>query len=342
MPWNYNGNTTPMAVRNLLLDAIPSTTDDDSADGRPSPEQNDTEYPKFTVTLANRKRIHELRMARLCGVIDGDMTCNRMPPTNWHGKQRAHTPSVGLQYDSVEFGFDSGMTVRYRIFGKNTHPLLYPSGAKVQKTAGGPGVHSATYNGVTTISVRRPSTNSIKRAFPCRFESVRAISTSKNAASNPDDYPFIWLYKFVEVVPDIDASRMFFAQQDVLGWTRAEGYALNLCEMHFTNEPGNSFPNDKIAPNFLFDGTELQLRGMNGTQILQDMVLPTDPRGYGICYEIYNRAGLSSYYIFAPNGVDVRCQTQVTPVAPAPWQSMGISGVANPSGEVFTGDIMGA
>ena len=277
-------------------------------------------------------------MSRLRAVVDGDMVCNRMPPQYWDSRTRQHTPSVGLQYDSVEFGFDGPMTVRYRIFGKNTNPLLYPHGAVVKRVSGGPNVHAFTTTGTQNITVRRRESNNIKRAFLCQFEASRAISDSRNATTNPSNLPFIYLYKFVEVVPEINAATMWFSQQDALGWGRAEGYALNICEMNYSSNKGVPF-----TPEIAWDGTQLQFRDKDSSGTVSlEQVYPTAPAGYAICYEIYNRAGFTSYYLFAPPGLQVSCARSSFTQAPAPWPYMGVSGVATPSGGQVVDDIMGA
>lgn len=331
-PWNYSAGSLAMAFK-----ANPVSTSSGSIT-RPPSDPTATSVDRLAVTLFKRRAIYEQRMARLRAIVDGDLVCNRMPPTYWSGNKRSHTPSVGLQHETVEFGFDSTMTVRYRLSGKNTHPLLYPHGATVKRVSGGPNVTAFTMTGTQNITVRRRESNNIKRAFLCRFEPATQISTSLQSSSNPGDLPFIYLYKFVEVVPDINAATMYFAQQDALGWGRAEGYALNICEMNYRSDNGQP-----MAPSVAWDGTELQFKATASDGVTPlDQVYPTAPAGYGICYEVFNRAGFTSYYLFAPPGVDVACARSTFTLAPSPWPYMGVSGTAKPTDSQIVDDIMGA
>jgi hypothetical protein len=331
-PWNYSNPTF-----SLLFNINPASGSSGDAGFPNRPEPRDIEGTRVEITLKDRRNIYEQRMARLRGVVDGDMTCNRMPPSYWEGRYRQTTPSVGLQYDYVEFGFESGMTVRYRIFGKNTHPLLYPHGAKMNRMAAGNAMHAFNSAGTQTISVRRRESNNIKRAFLCKFEPHRAISDSGGDPDNPANIPFIYLYKFVEVVPDINAATMFFAQQDALGWTRAEGYALNICEMNYLSKTQSQW-----TPDISWDGSAMNLRPRTATGTPLDQIYPTPPEGYAICYEIYNRAGFTSYYLFAPPGSEVICAAPSFTFTPPPWEYMGVSGTAKPTESKILDDMMGA
>lgn len=319
-PWNYDAALTfSMAF-----------TDDVEFDPYVNvPTDQGSDNPRrLRVRLQSRKAIYEARFFRLQGVIDGDITTNRMPPVYWDERSRAHTPSVGLQYDDVNFGAAGSHTVTYRIYGKNTHPLLYPQGAHIARLAGGANVHAFQTNGTQTITVRKREANNIKRAFLCRFSPHRQLNSA--GGTNPDGLGYLWLYKFSEVTPESNAATMLFSQQDATGFTVAQGYALNICEMTYRDVPTQGW-----------DGGILNFRDRIG-DIPQDTITPSAPNGYAICYEIYNRSGFTSYYIFAPNGINVTCAPPPSSAMPPSWPFMGISGVAKTNNNQIVGDIMGA
>lgn len=357
-PWNYDRPTFPMLFRDYTADM---NMDSSAGYGRVrkfgmgtqggSEASVDTSQSgdsfargvKLAVTLRGRRAITEERIARLRGVLDGDMTLNRMPPvrltnTDTRYKRQPVTPSMGLQYEQVQFGFEDSSTVRYRIYGKNTHPLLYPHGARINTAAGNANVFAANTGGINTITVRNAQANNIKRAFLCRFQKERAIG-DLNVPADADEVntPMIWLYRFTEVTPDGNPASLIFHSQNALGLSRAEGYALNICELHIRSEGGSGF-----VPEVAWDGSSLNFKSQSGGTNL-DRTVPTPPAGYCICYEIYLRSGFTGYYLFAPNGMEVVCASpNTTSVAPAPWPYMGVSGVMTTDERGIASDIMDA
>lgn len=360
-PWNYDKPTFPMLFRDYTpeMNAVAGSgygrvrlfgLETGSGNySRPDTSQSGPSYDrgvKLSITLRGRRVITEERIARLRGVLDGDMTLNRMPPirlsndnTSPFFKRQPVTPSVGLQYERVQFGFEDASTVRYRIHGKNTHPLLYPHGARLNPVAGNANVMAAYTGGVSTISVRNTQANNIKRSFLCRFEPVRVIG-DLNVPDNADETnaDMIWLYKFVECTPDGNPASLLFMHQNALGLSRAEGYALNICEMHIRSDGGMGF-----VPETAWDGSSMNFKPQSSSGSNLDRTVPTPPAGYCICYEIYLRSGFTGYYLFAPNGMEVLCAAPSTPnIAPAPWPYMGVSGVMQTDDRGLASDIMEA
>ena len=353
-PWNYNSRT----LRTAFVKNITSNTF--NAKGRIGlgleADQWGTQggmvdpggESAFDTSLERRRTVYISRLQRLRRVVDGDASYIRLPPRTVSMDTDGNiifdgciTPSVGLQNESIVFGTSEHVGVRYRIWGSRFDSRIMPYGASVNAVANGSTALAPTV-GAPTIRVRQKSSGTILRSFLCRFEAFKEISTKtakqfetrgpNNEATEPK--PFVWLYKFVEVIPDNNPEAMLFDQNDHLGWqTNAIGYALNICEMNYRDvkskpgQDGGPSTAEPYAPTFHFDGSQLSFT--HGEDAASPLVLPTPPGGYCICYEIANRLGFSSYYLFAQNGIEVVCPPRVVSLVPpdTDFLYMGGSGV---------------
>jgi hypothetical protein len=354
VPWNYAQRTLRTAFTRTLLDAgvSQSTYDFGSEDSATNWGQtlagfyDDGDLCIFDTSLKRRREVYWSRMQMLRRVVDGDASFVRLPSTTLAFGPSGPiggtlfegfiTPSVGLQNECIVFGTSEHVGVRYRIWGSRFDPRIMPHGAKLE-SVGTAGSALVPTSAAPTVRVKQKSPGTILRAFLCRFDSYKEISTTTaenfkvNSTTPGQSRPFIWLYKFVEVVPDNNPETMLFAQNDYLGWqTNAIGYALNLCEMNYrdTKQAADSqAPALVYAPPRAWDGSSFSWN--HGEDKTAPLVTPTPPQGYCICYEVANRMGFSSYYLFAPNGIEVACAPmQATLTVPdSPFEYMGGSGV---------------
>lgn len=351
VPWNYSQRTLRTAFsRTLLNGGLAQSTynlgkESDSADWGTTlaGTYDDGNLNIFDTSLKRRREIYWSRMQMLRRVVDGDASFVRLPATTLAFSPSGPiggtifegfiTPSVGLQNESIVFGTSEHVGVRYRIWGSRFDQRIMPHGAKLE-SVGTAGSALVPTSAAPTVRVKQKNPGTILRSFVCRFDWYKEIST-KNAeqfkAANTtltQPHPFIWLYKFVEVVPDNNPETMLFAQNDYLGWqTNAIGFALNLCEMNYRDEVKSETSSKVYAPTSAWDGSSFSWN--NGPDQTAPIVTPTAPGGYCICYEVANRMGFSSYYILAPNGIDVSCAPRQASLVPpdSPFLYMGGSGV---------------
>jgi hypothetical protein len=62
--------------------------------------------------------------------------------------------------------------------------------------------------------------------------------------------------------------------------------------------------------------------------------------GFAPCYEIITESGATTYWIYAANGVDVKCATAaLMPAANGAWIESGVSGIAFVNNEPLTSII---
>jgi len=325
VPWNYTSPTLRTSFRSLDLANLTDTPLQVSDLLDPNSLQ------AVDTTLKKRREILQTRMEELRKVADGDATFARMPPNQMYGMARQITPSVGLQYECVQFGAPDIATVRYRIWGKNTHPLLYPHGAKVQTTTGGFGVSTALTSGVRHVSVRRPHKGNVLRVFMARIIGKQSIAAiPENNAQ--DSQPFsITKYFFVEATPDANPFTMYWSSSDALGNKGlTSGVAFNLYEQWFNPVDDGAVD----VPPVSVGGTPFVQD--SGQDEDQDIILPRIPAPTIVAvYEVANRMGFSSYWIAVQPDLEKRCAPNPPGGQPMPtpptWPYMGASGAAIPT-----------
>lgn len=321
-PWNYTSPTLRTSYRDLDLSTVASSPSEEGQLLQP------TSLVRFDTTLKKRREILQSRIEELRKIVDGDATYTRMPPKIMYDSERQITPSVGLQYETVHFGAPDIPTVRYRLSGTNTHPLLYPYGAKMQTTTGGFGVSTAMTSGVKHFSVRKPHHGNVLRVFMARIIGKQSISAIPE--NNPTDaQPFsITKYVFVEATPDANPFTMYWSSSDALGYKGlTSGIAFNLYEQWFNPVDDGVV---RMPPTSVGGTSFVQSFGENDDQ---DIIMPKIPAVNIVpVYEVANRLGFSSYWIAIQPDLEKRCAPNPPGGMPAPtpptWPYMGASGAA--------------
>lgn len=326
VPWNYTSPTLRTSYRDLNLNELTDVPLEQSDLFDP------TGHQLFDTSLKQRREILQTRITELRRIADGDATFERMPPNTMYDVQRQITPSVGLQYESVHFGAPDITTVKYRIWGKNTHPLLYPYGAKFETATSGFGVSATLTSGQKNFAVRRPHKQNVLRVFMARVIGKYETPIIPEDETNLDFDPFtITKYVFVEATPDSNPFTMYWSSADALGNKGlTSGIAFNLYEQWFnptaylgtstTDNPPYSVGGMPIVQDF----------GPNDNYKKQ---IPYVPAPFIVpVYEVANRLGFSSYWIAIQPDMRIECPPNppsgmAMPTPPA-WPYMGASGAA--------------
>ena len=323
VPWNYSSGLLRTACRNINL-----------ADIESHPTQADEVFDlasaqKFDTTLKRRREILETRVNELRYVADGDMTFCRMPLGIMQGVLRQITPSVGLQYERVQFGSPDISNVRYRIWGDNTHPILYPSGSKIQTSTGSNRVSTVFQSGTRHTVVRNSHRGNIVRMFMARIIGRDSTVVVDPNAGTAEYSPFrISKYFFVEASPDGNPFTMYWSSSDALGYKGlCSGIAFNLYEQWF--QPSSLYPN--FPPPASVGGTVF--RQDFGPNEDEEIVIPEVPiLNIVPVYEVANRLGFTSYWIAVQPDLKRICPPAppggFAAVTPEVWPYMGASGAA--------------
>ena len=321
-PWNYSSGLLRTAYKSLNAAQITDTP------LQSSDVFNLNSAARFDTNLKRRRELLELRMNELRFVADGDATFNRMPLGIMGGVLRQITPSVGLQYECVQFGAPNVQNVIYRIWGSNTNPLLYPPGAKIQTMTAGAGSGAFLRSGIRHLTVRRPHKGNVLRVFMARIIGKQSIAAIPE--NNPQDVqPFsITKYFFVEATPDANPFTMYWSSADALGYKgMTSGVAFNLYEQWFNPVDDGSV---QVPPTSVGGTPFVQDSGENEDQ---DVILPRIPAPNIVTvYEVANRLGFSSYWIAVQPDLEKRCAPNPpggeAAVTPPTWPYMGASGAA--------------
>jgi hypothetical protein len=76
------------------------------------------------------------------------------------------------------------------------------------------------------------------------------------------------------------------------------------------------------TPTTNFDGGTLRYNP-TGSQV---KIVRASVRGICPCYEYITPSGMTVFFIYAPNGVQVTCSGSTTPLLTSAWQNSGASG----------------
>lgn len=321
-PWNYSSGLLRTAYRTLDTNSI----NDTPVEASDVFDLNSA--ARFDTSLKRRRELIEERLHELRFVADGDATFNRMPLGIMQNMMRQITPSVGLQYECVQFGAPDIENIRYRIWGNNTHPLLYPAGAKVEPMSAGSGAAAISRNGNRHISVRRAHTGNVLRVFMARIVGKQSIPTMSDINSQ-NAVPFeITKYFFVEATPDSNPFTMYWSSAGALGYKgMCSGVAFNIYEQWFNPVDDGQV---RVRPVSVGGTPFNQTFGVDQDQ---DIILPRVPALNIVpVYEVANRLGFSSYWIAVQPDLEKRCAPNPADKAEMPtpptWPYMGASGAA--------------
>jgi hypothetical protein len=243
-------------------------------------------------------------------IIDGEVVLNRMPAYGFTAPSMRETFSAGLQWDEIRFGMGSE-PVQYRLWGSNTDTLLFPHLLTPDRVRA-LGLGSAYFaNGCMNLQ-RLEKRSGIVRTFLAEIKQQTVLK--RDATSND---PFVWLYAFKEVAPD-NLANGTFRKANEWGFENLamEGRALNLCEMATIGTTVADVPAQD------FDGGTLRYNP-TGTAV---KITRASLRGIAPCYEYITPTGMTVFFIYAPNGVQVTCSGSTTPLLTSAWQNSGASG----------------
>lgn len=268
---------------------------------------------KSADNIENRNAIIADRVNQIRSSVDGDITLSRIPAqtgADGNTKLLHMTPSIGIQYDRFTVGASESHSVVYRAWGSTSDPILYPSGTIFQSAESG--MSSPAAWPARRMYQRRTG---ILRSFLCHFAATRGAGLLTTGGS---EKPNMWLYEIVEITMR-EVHEFTFDYFDAGGDLGVHAFALNMCELQ-----KNAVDTDDRN----FDGGELNYSPTGE----EDEVVRTSPRGVCVAYEVAALNGFPSYYIFAPNGVDIVCgEPPPDPKLTDGWKRTGITGVAFPT-----------
>jgi len=278
----------------------------------------------YAETLQYRNQVLTDRYKRLYEFADGNLLLSRIPDD---GRLRpmAVTPSLGLQWDEVQFGAPIRNQCAYRIWGTLRDPLLMPhlvdqpslsaTGlTRIRKQAGG-----------LNVETLRPRA-SIARIFLARVSVSRELLTRGTGND-----PIMWLYTVNEVQMSNQLFPTFVPGNEFVDLSDPTiGKALNLCEIELLK--GNAPSNTTAMPGTAFDGGTLRYE-IIGTD---PKIVLTPPEGIMPVYEVIGESGARFLFIYANNGVKVTCGGQPLPPTNPLWPQSGSSGIGFPSLETLS------
>lgn len=271
----------------------------------------------YAESIEARNRTLNRRYQRLRDLVSGNLILSRIPAAG-NGLRMDQTPSVGLQHEEIKFGSEMNQQVQYRIYGDKKDSLLLPSLIDQPNISALGLARCRNVYGSLNIQVLKPRAGLV-RSFVCLFYKQKVISV--DAASG---LPTMWLYVFDEVqLQNLEFPKFTSAndRSDRVGG--AAGYCLNLPE-HYTQQ--------NKPPSKNYDGGKLYYPAIGVPQSQPSIVMTPaggDSGNFGICYEVINEGGATTFWICVGNGVDVDCSA-VVPFAPpnGSWPKSGASGIA--------------
>ena len=283
----------------------------------------------YAEDLETRNRILNRRYGRLRGLISGNLMLTRLPAYNGNA-MASMTPSIGLNMEEIHFGSEMTKQIQYRIFGNKNDPLLLPSLFKTERVSALGLSRCRNVMGTLNIEYLRPRAG-VVRTFICSFTVDQILRTEPLTGE-----AIMWLYTFREVqLTNLPYPK--WQQQDEAGQMigAATGYAMNLCEL----SPSNL----SVTPNINFDGGKLKYTDPSTPSQDPDIHMTSAGGlvgGFAPCYEIITESGATTYWIYAANGVDVKCATAaLMPAANGAWIESGVSGIAFVNNERLTSII---
>jgi len=271
----------------------------------------------YAESIEARNRTLNRRYQRLRDLVSGNLILSRIPAAG-NGLRMDQTPSVGLQHEEIKFGSEMNQQVQYRIYGDKKDSLLLPSLLDQPKISALGLARCRNVYGALNIQVLKPRAGLV-RSFVCLFYKSKVISV--DAASG---LPTMWLYAFDEVqLQNLEFPKFSSANDRNNAIDGAAGYCLNLPE-HFTQQ--------NKPPSKNYDGGKLYYPASGVPQSQPSIVMTPvggDSGNFGICYEVINEGGATTFWICIPNGVAVDCSA-VVPFAPpnSSWPKSGASGIA--------------
>lgn len=305
--WSIN---TP-AIDPLVLDIKPWNYEENT--------QSIWGYKSWSETLQSRNKVLSDRYYRLSDLVSGNLILSRIPCAS-DGKTMSDTPSVGLQYEEISFGFETKQQVQYRIYGSKKDTLLLPSLISQPRVSTLGLSRCRNVLGTLNIEYLKPRAG-IVRTFVCSFSAQKELKIDEASGEAT-----MWLYRFTEMQLSNIAFPKWQAGDETNSLSGKSGYALNLCEL----TPANT----ASPPTVNFDGGTLFYppAGQN-TATTSVMMTPAagGQTGLTMCYEIINEGGATTYWIAVSNGVKVQCSSVPLTGINGKWQNIGVSGVAFPS-----------
>lgn len=272
----------------------------------------------YAEDLEKRNRILNRRYGRLRELISGNLMLTRLPAYA-NNVMASMTPSIGLNMEEIHFGSEMTKQIQYRIFGNKNDPLLLPSLLKTERVSALGLSRCRNVMGTLNIEYLRPRAG-IVRTFICSFSVDQILRTEPLTG-----IAIMWLYTFREVqLTNLPYPK--WQQQDEAGQMlgAATGYAMNLCEL----APSNL----SVTPSINFDGGKLKYTDPATPSLDPDIHMTSAGGlvgGFAPCYEIITESGATTYWIYAANGVDVKCATAaIMPDANGAWIESGVSGIA--------------
>lgn len=272
----------------------------------------------YAEDIEARNRLLNRRYQRLRDLVSGNLVLSRIPAAG-NGLRMDQTPSVGLQHEEIKFGSEMNQQVQYRIYGDKKDSLLLPSLIDQPKISALGLASCRNVYGALNIQVLKPRAGLV-RSFVCLFYKTKEISIDAQSG-----LPTMWLYTFNEVqLQNLEFPKFVQSNDRNEAFVGAAGNCLNLAEQF----PAHS----TTPPSTNYDGGKLFYPATGTTQSQPSIVMTPaggDLGGFGICHEVINESGATTFWICIPNGVAVDCSA-VVPFAPpnSSWPKSGASGIA--------------
>jgi len=319
--WQFNIPT----VENSVTAAVPTPWNLD--------DTNKTKAYWFSKSYAEnlefRNRILNRRYGRLRELVSGNLLLTRLPAYGGNA-MASMTPSIGLNMEEIHFGSEMTKQIQYRIYGNKNDDLLLPSLLKTERVSALGLSRCRNVMGTLNIEYLRPRAG-IVRTFICSFRVEQILRNEPKTGE-----AIMWLYSFNEVqLTNLPYPKWQQQNEANTLFGAASGYAMNLCEL----SPSNL----SATPGFNFDGGKLRYTDPSTPSQDPDIHMTSAGGlvgGFAPCYEIITESGATTYWIYASNGVDVKCPVAtLLPAANGAWIESGVSGIAFVNNERLTSII---
>lgn len=269
----------------------------------------------YAETLQARNQVLTDRYKRLYEFADGNLLLARIPDSG-RLTPMSITPSLGLQYDEVQFGAPIRNQCVYRIWGTLRDTLLMPHLIEQPSLSATGLTRVRKQSGGMNIETLRPK-EQLVRIFLARVEPVSPILSR---GTNND--PIMWLYRVNQVAMSNQLFPTFVIQNE---FSQLDGFvvghALNLCELELLK---GKPPSDTTSlPTKAFDGGSL----VYDTLPTIPKVIMTAPEGIMPVYEVVGESGARFLFIYANNGVKVTCGSSPSPPTNPIWPQSGATGI---------------
>ena len=319
--WQFNIPT----VENSVTAAVPTPWN-----------LNDTNKTKaywfsksYAENLEFRNRILNRRYGRLRELISGNLLLTRLPAYGGNA-MASMTPSIGLNMEEIHFGSEMTKQIQYRIYGNKNDDLLLPSLLKTERVSALGLSRCRNVMGTLNIEYLRPRAG-IVRTFICSFRVEQILRTEPLTGE-----AIMWLYSFNEVqLTNLPYPKWQQQNEANTLFGAATGYAMNLCEL----SPSNL----SATPAINFDGGKLKYTDPATPSQDPDIHMTSVGGlvgGFAPCYEVITESGATTYWIYAANGVNVKCPVAaLMPAANGAWIESGVSGIAFVNNEPLTSII---